>query len=261
MSWAWSLLHWPVVLSLLLTSSSAFSGERERTTWDAILTSPLEAREIVGGKIWGSIWEIRWLLLAVALAMVQSLAVALCTTSPLIPIPGMSPASVWGNRVLAGLFVLGSAVKFVGSALFLIGVGLRTSLVCRTSGRSLVITLGIYVGSGIVAGILLVLIISVGSLLVFGWLGGFGASNPNAAMRIFTTVLAHLAWVNPIVSGLFWGGIGLFLIRKVLAEFDDLASRMRNRPVLKLDPDRAAPAAAGETGETGQDGVVSTVAL
>lgn len=260
-SWTWSLLHWPVVLSLLLTSSSAFSGERERVTWDAILASPLEASEIVGGKIWGSIWEIRWLLLAVALAMVQTLAVGLCTTSPLIPMPGVPPGSIWWNRVVAVLFVLGSAVEFVGAGLFLIGVGLRTSLVCRTSGRSLVITLGIYVGSGIVAGILLVLIFSVGSLLLFGWSGGFASSNPNAAMRVLSVIMTHWAWANPTISGLFWGGIGLFLIRMVLMEFDDLASRMRCRPVVSLSPKDAAAAVSGEAGETGRDGMISTVGL
>ncbi|MEJ7639818.1 MAG: hypothetical protein WKF75_18065 [Singulisphaera sp.] len=50
-----------IQLGIGLRAAVAISSERERGTWDALLTSPLEGREIVVGKVWGSLHSLRWL--------------------------------------------------------------------------------------------------------------------------------------------------------------------------------------------------------
>jgi len=144
-------LGWPVYLSLLLTSSSAFSNERERSTWDAILTCPLEAREIVSGKLLGSLWDIRWWLIAIALATLQLVVFTVAA-----PSDSLTPFGWTSNKAVVLLMLFTGAlginpgvIGLVGETLFILGVGLRTSLACKTSGRALAITLMIWIGAGV----------------------------------------------------------------------------------------------------------------
>jgi ABC-type transport system involved in multi-copper enzyme maturation permease subunit len=58
------LIQWAIGLRAAATIAS----ERERATWDALLTSPLDGREIVGGKIAGSLYALRWLIISAAVA-------------------------------------------------------------------------------------------------------------------------------------------------------------------------------------------------
>ncbi len=58
------LIQWAIGLRAAVTISS----ERERGTWDALLTSPLEGTEIVRGKLWGSLYALKWLIGSAVLA-------------------------------------------------------------------------------------------------------------------------------------------------------------------------------------------------
>ena len=48
--------------------------EREQATWDALLASPLEGRELIIPKIAGSLYALRWLFIVVPAAWTISLA-------------------------------------------------------------------------------------------------------------------------------------------------------------------------------------------
>src|SRR5207248_3004098 len=50
-----------LVVGLLVSvrSSGAISGEREKATWDGLLTTPLEPRDLIRGKLWGIIDSIK----------------------------------------------------------------------------------------------------------------------------------------------------------------------------------------------------------
>lgn len=49
-------------LMVLSGASCSISSERERDTWDSLMTTPLTHREIVIGKMRGAVWQQRWYL-------------------------------------------------------------------------------------------------------------------------------------------------------------------------------------------------------
>ena len=44
--------------------SGAITGERERQTWEAVLLTPMSAKQLVTGKLWGVMGACYWYLLA-----------------------------------------------------------------------------------------------------------------------------------------------------------------------------------------------------
>jgi ABC-type transport system involved in multi-copper enzyme maturation permease subunit len=106
-------------LAVAVRASSSLSGERDRQTMDALLTSPLETSSILFAKWLGSIASVRWAwawlgsiwFLAVVTGGVQAAAV---------------PAMIAAWFVYAGCFAC---------------VGLWYSLVCRTTLRATLWTL------------------------------------------------------------------------------------------------------------------------
>ena len=64
------LIQWAIGLR----AAVAIASERERGTWDALLTSPLEGTEIVRGKLWGSLYALRRLFAATFWAWTVALA-------------------------------------------------------------------------------------------------------------------------------------------------------------------------------------------
>ena len=87
------------------------ASERERGTWDALLASPLEGREMVWAKLVGVLHGLRWFLAAVILA--------------------------WTLALLCGALGLGDYGKLVGNALvggvFMVVIGTWFSLSCATA--------------------------------------------------------------------------------------------------------------------------------
>jgi ABC-type transport system involved in multi-copper enzyme maturation permease subunit len=128
--WAFAGMGFVVLLlgSLVVCvrASGLVSGERERNTWEALLLTPLETRQLVRGKLWG-VFSSALVYLA-AFAAVALIAAGLC---------GL--ASFFWVAAWVGMTVL--ALWFVSAA------GIWCSVVCKTSWRSLLATLGItYVG-------------------------------------------------------------------------------------------------------------------
>jgi ABC-type transport system involved in multi-copper enzyme maturation permease subunit len=117
------------IVAMLLASlvvgircSGAISGERERQTWEALLLTPLSARQLVRGKLWGIIGASYLYLLAYA---VPALALSAL---------GGFAAFFW---TVVWLAVTWLAMYFVGAA------GIFCSVRTRSSWRSLLGTLGI----------------------------------------------------------------------------------------------------------------------
>ena len=108
-----------------LRAAVTISSERERGTWDALLTSPLEGTEIVRGKLWGSLYALKWLIGSAVLAWTITLA-------------------------LGGMFVPEYAEQMVGLAVigtFMAAVGVRTSLRSPTATRSMGVTMAFWLGA------------------------------------------------------------------------------------------------------------------
>ena len=118
-------------LSLLMCATraaTAVTSEKELDAWVSLLSTPLSAREIVSGKLWGSINATRPVILVVALLGV---AAALMDPGVIIMLP----------------FFL---VTWLMLLLFSANLGIRFSQSCSTSTRAMFATLalGFFVGGG-----------------------------------------------------------------------------------------------------------------
>jgi ABC-type Na+ efflux pump permease subunit len=151
-SWLTSLMSWLyggwsamtiaylIEASVGLRAGVTISSERERNTWDALLTSPLDGQAIVNGKLWGSLYALRWLFVAAFAAWTLSLITQ-----------AMTP-----REYVSGL------VLVLAVSCFLSAVGVRVSLATATATRSMSVTIGawlvagitIYVASWVIAGVL-----------------------------------------------------------------------------------------------------------
>jgi hypothetical protein len=166
-----------IPVAIGLRAAVAVSSERERNTWDALLTSPLSGREILSGKLWGSLYRLRWLFLAVLISWI-------------LPLIG-------GDMKLGEfLFFLGQAVIL---SLFASAVGVRASLSFATATRAMSATVAAFFVTLIVMSI--VMAIAAGSILLvmfLFWLAvaPLGLGTPGAR-----------PWVPVQYFGVIWMGL------------------------------------------------------
>lgn len=175
--------------------SGAVSGEREKYTWEALLLSPMETRELIRGKLWGIINAARPYVLAYA---VPALAFAVL---------GGPMALFW---TLAWLATTWLAMYYVGAA------GIWCSTRSKSSWRSLVGTLGFcYVGGFFIYGPLmlivmilawfvLIFLLIIDSALKLGIAGNMAGMMGYYWTAFYLTMCAALA-------GLFFGLAKFFL--------------------------------------------------
>ena len=107
------------LLAIALRASGTVTGERERQTWDSILTTPLDRNSILLGKWLGVILSLRW--------------------------AGPWLALIWGLGIVTGGLSLRAVPLLVAACLvyaaFLSGLGLWFSMTSRTSLRANIRTL------------------------------------------------------------------------------------------------------------------------
>lgn len=192
-----------LVVAIGLRAAISISSERERNTWDSILTSPLEGPEIVRGKLWGSLYSLRWLLVAALFAWTTALLVG-------------------GERIpeFIGKFALTS-----GMACFITAVGVRASLASGSSTKAIAITIGswlvadvaIFVGSLILVGIsaLLFLLISLS-------ISGLMTARP----RPFTGFPLNFMECVTLVRAAAFYLFTLVILSESRMRFDQVAGRM-----------------------------------
>jgi ABC-type transport system involved in multi-copper enzyme maturation permease subunit len=108
-----------ILLGIAVRASSSVSSERDRQTWDSLLTTPLETNEILYGKWIGSILSVRWAALWIGLIWLIGLATD-------------------GLSIIAVPFLIGAFVVF---AAFIGILGLWFSIVSRTTLRANIGTL------------------------------------------------------------------------------------------------------------------------
>jgi ABC-type transport system involved in multi-copper enzyme maturation permease subunit len=115
---------------LLLTARAAGSitSEKERDCWVSLISSPLEAREIVKAKILGSIWSLRGFVVFLAVVWLPALL--------------LRPSYFWG--IAFSLLDLGILAAFVAA------LGVYCSLCSKSTLRAMgaALGIGIMVGGG-----------------------------------------------------------------------------------------------------------------
>jgi ABC-type transport system involved in multi-copper enzyme maturation permease subunit len=125
--------------------SGAVTGERERQTWEALLLTPISAKQLIRSKLWGILGASFWYLLAFAAPAVSLAALA-------------GPLALFWTVLCLTVAVL--AMYFIGAT------GLWCSTRARNSWRALLSTLGVgYVG-GILLYLLTTPVVGILSLLV-----------------------------------------------------------------------------------------------
>lgn len=143
--WFSLFLAWAVGLR----AAVAIASERERGTWDALLTSPLEGPEIVAGKLLGSLHALRWLILAVLLAW--SLALGIGAMEPI----------AYVIQLASTLIVM----------TFMAAVGVRVSLGSSSVTTAMALTIGAGLSAWVGLALLSLLVVGIGALGLFlAWL-------------------------------------------------------------------------------------------
>lgn len=143
-------MSWLVQWAIGLRAAVSVASERQRHTWDSLLTSPLQGREIILGKFGGSLYALRWLLGSVVLSWVV--------------------AAAFGEFGLWQLFV--RVLETLLGAALVAAVGVQFSLLNTSAARAMAYTLGIWlaaaIGTTIVAGVgtVVLLLMTISVLLV-----------------------------------------------------------------------------------------------
>ena len=195
-------LPWLVQWAIGLRAAVSIASERERQTWDSILTTPLEGKEIVTAKMLGSVTALRWVLGAVAFA--------------------------WVTAVVCGEITVGEFVVYVLNVVtvgfFMAAVGVWFSLCSKTTVWAMTLTLGAWVGASIMVSIVSVFIaLFVMLFVMLFWmttgmvLGSTGAAGFSAPIS-FETVW-QIAWYALYLLM----GVGALLFLR--SRFDKLAGR------------------------------------
>ena len=190
------LIQWAVGLRAAVTIAS----ERERGTWDALLTSPLEGPEIVRAKLWGSLHALRWLFLS---ALVSWTIAAVCD------------AISWKAYADA---VIGTAIL----AAFMAAVGVRTSLSAATATRSMAITIGVWLLTRVLVTVAAAILFGVGLLLVSMtmWIASIGST------AWLAPTFRFVGYLWPLINYGLYVAITALLITDTRLRFDRIAGRM-----------------------------------
>jgi hypothetical protein len=201
-------MGWLLQWAIGLRAAVSIASERERATWDALLTSPLEPGEIVRAKLYGSLFALRWMLGAAVLA--------------------------WSLGALFGAVTPGEALAWLArnatSGAFMAAVGVRASLALPTATRAMTWTIGSWLASLVIVPFLSGTILAVGAMayLAFSiftlWL------SPSApAAFIGRAGLLSALW--PIVNDVVTAFIAVMIVAETRFRFDRLAGRMAGGPV------------------------------
>jgi ABC-type transport system involved in multi-copper enzyme maturation permease subunit len=137
-------LSWLIQWTIGLRAAVAIASEREHGTWDAILLSSLEGREIIRAKILGNLYSLKGFVGAAAL--VWTLAVVF---------QGMDLAT-YSARLTSTIAV----------GIFITAVGVWISLSSATATRAMTFTIGIWLIAAAGYAITAVMIVAVIALLL-----------------------------------------------------------------------------------------------
>lgn len=193
-----------IQLAVGLRAAVTISSEREQGTWDALLASPLTGREILWGKLWGSLYSLRYVLVAILFSWGVSVALGAMNWKILVTCVGMT---------------------IVVSA-FTAAVGVRASLSSATATRAMSVTVGSWLATGLALSALagLALLVVMLSLLLT-WLVArpLGLVSWNARPWVPTylfdeTWFALMAFSYLVLTGL--------VVMAARTRFDEIAGRL-----------------------------------
>ncbi len=200
---------WLIQWGIGLRAAVAIASERERGTWDAILTSPLEGREIVLAKLWGCLHALRWLVIAALVAWTVA----------------------WAAGAIDADDYFGWVVGTLSVGTFMAAVGLRASLTASTATRALAVTIGAWLGAMVVAGIVGGITVALAMIIYFFAIGasslvgsGGAPTPPPASVTRWIGVVTSASWI--ISTNALYLVAAAILLGTTLSGFDLLAGRL-----------------------------------
>ena len=207
-----TLVLWLVQWGIGLRAAGVVGSERQRTTWDAILTSPLDGREIIVAKTWGSLHALRWLIAATCFAWT---------------------AAVLGGRMTMYQFFYCLAL-LVACGAFMAAAGVAVSLSVTNTARGMAMTIGVWMAAAVATAMLaglLAVVATTAAMIV-------GATFVMATSPTTPTFGGAGAWYRWIMVISFVASrVGLYLaataaaVAWIAARFDGLAGRMGGVPL------------------------------
>jgi ABC-type transport system involved in multi-copper enzyme maturation permease subunit len=201
-------VSWLIEWGIGLRAAVSIASERERGTWDAILTSPLESREIVLAKLWGCLHALRWLVAAAMVAWTVA----------------------WAAGAIDADDYFGWVVGTLSVGTFMAAVGLRASLTAPTATRASAVTIGAWLGAMVVAWVVGGITVTLATIIYFFSVGitvfgapGAPARPPAAALR-WLGVVTSASWIVS-TNALYLVAAAILLVT-TLTGFDLLAGRV-----------------------------------
>jgi hypothetical protein len=137
-------VSWLIQWTIALRAAAAIASEREHGTWDTLLLTKLEGREIVRAKIWGNLYSLRGFI-AVA-AIIWTLAAL---------VGAMDLLNYWTS--IANTVVI---------SIFITAAGVWISLASATATRAMTWTIGVWLIAGASFAIVAGMIVSVIALII-----------------------------------------------------------------------------------------------
>jgi ABC-type transport system involved in multi-copper enzyme maturation permease subunit len=199
-----TFMGWLLQWAIGLRAAVSIASERERATWDAVLMSPLEPREIVRAKVFGSLYALRWVVAAMILAWTVALVVGAVSLHDYV---------VW----IAGNAVAGALMA---------AIGVRCSLSLPTATKAMTWTIGLWLTSIAAVGFLALTVISLVLLIVFAaWLTAlsYGYIVPSS-----TPWSLGIGWDTgwPLTYDLVTVLFTILIVLDTALRFDQIAGRM-----------------------------------
>ncbi len=203
-----TLILWLAQWILGLRAFGVVATERQRSTWDAILASDLEAKEIIVAKALGSIFGLRWMIAAMCLA--------------------------WTATMLAGgmtlAFYCNTLTKLAAGGAFMVVAGLAVGVAMNAAGntRGMAASIALWMASAIVTAMLAFLVAAVA--MAFGMALWATYVLATITPDMLPPQPSFLGWLFPLTYAVL--RLGLYLLATVAtgmwlaANFDRLAGRM-----------------------------------
>ena len=207
-----------IIWAVGLRAAVAVAMERERDTWDALLTSPLTGREIVLGKLVGSLHSLRWLALATLFAW--STALVLGAIRPIEYAYDIAWTLVVSTTMAA--------------------VGVRISLSTATATTAMALTIGAWLSGAIAVAIVSGVLLGIGALsFVVLWLLADAMALWSRPAPWFP-IGGSLSFA--LVQLAIYLGIAAAIVVETWARFDRLTGRVDGYEPEFSDADRVAQA-------------------
>jgi ABC-type transport system involved in multi-copper enzyme maturation permease subunit len=199
-----TFMGWVLQWAIGLRAAVSIASERERATWDALLMSPLEAVEIVRAKLFGSLYALRWMVVAMVFA--QTLAMSVGAVS---------------FREYVTWIASNAATGFLMAA-----IGVRASLSLATATKAMTWTISMWLASLVAVAVLAFSIIALIWLMVFAaWITAvsYGYIIPTSSPWI-VGISMDTGW--QIATDLVTILITFLIVLDTGLRFDQIAGRM-----------------------------------